>query len=92
MPKTEAQRAWERANRQKVKDSNARYEARNRADRRHDKMMWWREHKGSYGSRANWRAIMKDTYGIGLEAYWQKNTKVKWKKGGRPKGSRRKAG
>jgi hypothetical protein len=75
-------RAWQKAHADKVKQYNARYEAANHEERKRMKRAWWQAHRGTYGTRAQYLRVMKQTGGIGYSSStgWQNRPKP-----GRPK-------
>ena len=60
--------AWRKAHPDKVREYNKTCNANHEAEYRRIKREWWREHRGTYGSLAQYLRVMKQTGGIGYSS------------------------
>jgi hypothetical protein len=64
----ETVRAWQKAHPENMRIANKRYYYDNWEKVKKAKRTWWRKHKGSYGSREEYRRAMKRTRGVGFSS------------------------
>ena len=69
-----AVRAWQLRNPDRVRAIGYRYEQKHKEQRKAAKREWWRKHKGTYGTRAQYETTMEQTGGIGFSSStgWQR--------------------